>query len=78
MLRVKEVGRWAPKFWFGGHWLSNLYESRGRHRPLSLSLSLSWCILHLSFDCVWLLDKVSALVLVQFRVRMPQIVHIMP
>ena len=30
------------------------------------------------FDCVWFLGKVSALVLVQFEVEMPQVVHIMP
>jgi hypothetical protein len=29
------------------------------------------------FDCVWFLGKVSAHVLVSFKVEMPQVVHIM-
>lgn len=34
-----------------------------------------YCILR--FDGVWLLSKVSAFVLVQFEVKMPQVLHIM-
>ena len=73
----KKQGGWCPKFGLKVR-LSNIFESRGGCSSLSMS---SWsdglyCLSR--FHCVWFLGKVSALVVVHFKAKMPQVVHIMP
>ena len=58
--------------------MSNISKSQGRCYSLSMSSSSGNLYCLSRFDCVWFLGKVSALVLVQFKVEMPQVVHILP